>query len=288
MKILHIVPFFVALCLATSLAAQTIPIKVTSQGLKADTTFLAIGNTLLATQDVMIGSEVDFYMEGIKGFTQKDGKGFPGCTMIILDKNLKALKTFDDLFAEYEEGVPIEDVRMMKVYLSVGAPIKPNDSYVWRIKVWDKQGKNSMQYDIPVNAKPATDGVGIKTTPKGLKAANVYARNRMPLQNREVKAGETITMVFDGMTGMKVSQEETVTLGLAMKLIDPDGTVMLEYTDLFKGEDVVSAELAGTLTSQITIGDPLEANTAYIWWIKIWDKNNSNSIESELKLEVIE
>lgn len=266
--------------------AQLQPSKKTLSGLKSDTTYVVINDEIVESSDFEIGSSVYFYMEGISGFSIKDGKSFPGCTMSLVNQAGVVLKEFEDLFVDYKEGVSNDDVRSLQVYLSIGLPLKANQSYKWNVFIWDKIGKGSMNYEIPLHVIPAVDRLGIKTTSHGITVDNVYALDGAPLSSSEVDIGDEIKLVFDGVKGFQVSATRKVRLGMAIKIMDASGTAVMDYTDLFSSGEEYDADAASVLSSTVTVGDPIMSGGKYTWWVKIWDKSTNKYMESEIKLQV--
>jgi hypothetical protein len=79
-----------------------------------------------------------------------------------------------------------------------------------------------------------------------------------------------------------------VAIGASMVVTDKDGATALEYSDLFQANPKMSLARSKSVTLYLTIGDPMKPGQTYLWKLRVWDKNNQNSVESSISINVME
>lgn len=112
------------------------------------------------------------------------------------------------------------------------------------------------------------------------KDGQAYSENQFPI-------GSTVVMNFLGVNGFK-EREGKVFPGLSVQVKDQKGTIVLQADDLFTEYSVagLDATQANELSSNLTIGDPMQSGTQYTWHITIWDKQNDGLIEANMDFAV--
>jgi hypothetical protein len=75
-----------------------------------------------------------------------------GASMVVLDRAGAVMIEYSDLFANYE-SMPLERATTASVYLTIGEPIKPEQTYLWKVRLWDKNNQNYMESSIALNVK---------------------------------------------------------------------------------------------------------------------------------------
>ena len=111
--------------------------------------------------------------------------------------------------------------------------------------------------------------------------------NGEAIRGNQFTAGSTVVMNFKGVSGF-TNQNDKVYPGLSVKVTDPEGTVLLAAEDLFSQYDETGLDIdqAGELSSNLTIGDPMQVGKSYLWHISIWDKQHDGLIEANLNFNV--
>jgi hypothetical protein len=261
--------------------------RITGKGLTLDTAYFVIKDKMVGSNEFSTGTHVAFMLRGLKGLSILDGKSFPGITMKIINSKNVALLDYADLFEEYTTtGVGSDDARSLSMTLTVGSPLTEGEIYTWYGRVWDKNGKAELIIEMPIKVVKVIDQLGIKTINKGLSFANAYIMDSLPLQSAQVTTGTKLTFVFSGVAGYTADKNNLVNIGMHVRLQDDLGVNVMEYTDLFRDYGPVDATKATTLSTYLTIGDPILPGKNYTWWVRVWDKGTSKSFESTVLLQV--
>jgi hypothetical protein len=77
--------------------------------------------------------------KGVENFTIEDGKVFPGCHILVTDKNNKELLNLPDAFANLDKGMAAEDAKNMKGIIYTGEPMAVGESYHLKVRFFDKK-----------------------------------------------------------------------------------------------------------------------------------------------------
>lgn len=79
--------------------------------------------------------------------------------------------------------------------------------------------------------------------------------------------------------------------GCSMKVVDSKKKVVLDYKDLFSGDDYkdgVKSEDARIIAVNLTIGSPMAAGETYNWEVKVWDKVSGGALTASVPVKVIQ
>jgi hypothetical protein len=260
-------------------------VKVTAAGLTVDSVFVLLQGKSVLLNPFPTGSKLSLNLSGIRGFSVRDNKTFPGCSMKVIDNSGKEILDYGDLFKEYTDGVDREDARYLDLSLTIGAPMMENANYRWKVRVWDKNGKAEMTVETPLSVSSVQDKLGIKKISKGITCQNAFIMMGAPLNSNQVKVGDELDFVVTGINGFSI-QGDKVRIGASISVKDNGGDTILEYTDLFKSEDTYTPKEAETVRLNLKVGDPMAAGNAYTWSIKIWDKVTQKEFEASCLLDV--
>lgn len=261
-------------------------ISVVSNGIETTNHFLKIGDERADGTEFPVGTELNYILEGVKGFAIKDDKVLFGCSMTVTDKDKKVVLQYDDLFADAVEGYSREEASQLNLKLSIGSPMEEGKTYNWNVRLWDKRDKGDWVADIPLSVIAGKDLVGIKTKSDGLSCPAIYILGNGLLKTTKVKEGQKLTFVFSGVEGYELQEDSTMLIGASMLVRDKEGTNVVEYSDLFKDYGPVSPKQASTVSTYLTIGEPMKKGESYDWIIKVWDKTSNKSLESSLRISV--
>lgn len=109
-------------------------------GLNAETIyFVDQEDQSITNKQVTWNTECSFVFEGISNYTLKDGNAFPGITLTVTDQAGAEIVAFDDMLANYTEGVSATDASVLRASLTVGDPMKVGETYTVTARVFDKQ-----------------------------------------------------------------------------------------------------------------------------------------------------
>jgi hypothetical protein len=281
--------FFIILAGCGLLDEKSTNITLKPNGLTATQGDLMAEKNLSTEAEFPLGTELDYILKGVTGYSLKDDKALFGCSMTVTDQsNSQEILNYADLFSESGEGYSKEDAGLLTLTLSIGYPMKVGHSYRWNLRVWDKRGKGELIAEITFKVSEGKDLVGIKTENKGLKPSQVYILSNGPIQSTDVRVGQRVSMIFTGVEGYTMNPDSTAAVGAYMTLLDKDNAPVLEYSDLFQNYQSIPIANATTASVYLTAGDPMKAGQTYLWKVRLWDKSNQNSLESSISITVKE
>jgi len=138
-----------------------------SAGVQKDlTTGLTVGNKNLTYEkayikkdgvnmdepNVNVGAKLQLMMEGVSGFKEENNRAFPGCSILVTDKEGNVEMKYDDLFEQYnKEGVSPDDVAYLNSSLTIGDPLVAGKTYKWTSRFWDKKGDGEITAAIELS-----------------------------------------------------------------------------------------------------------------------------------------
>ena len=114
-------------------------------GFSLEDIFLVSGedNNKLSNNTVPLGTTVSILATGVEHFKEKDGKVFPGCTILLTDKNGKELLNLPESFSSMKEGTSKEQAATLRAQLNTGAPMEAGTTYHLKARFYDKNNAAS-------------------------------------------------------------------------------------------------------------------------------------------------
>lgn len=95
-------------------------------------------NEKLNSNTIELGAEVKVMVTGVENYQVKDGRVYPGCTLMLTDKNKAELLNIPDLFADLPEGKSKDEAGTLVATLTTGEPMAPGETYHLHVKFFDK------------------------------------------------------------------------------------------------------------------------------------------------------
>ena len=102
----------------------------------------AKGNKL-SDNKISLGTPLAIEAAGIENFVEKDGKVFPGCTIVLTDKAGKEILNLPDAFAEMKAGTTPAESKVLQASLNTGSPMLIGETYHLKVRFFDKNKKES-------------------------------------------------------------------------------------------------------------------------------------------------
>jgi len=129
-------------------------LKVTNSGLSYKDAYLQIGDKKITSTEFKIGDEIVLYVDGVEGYTEKDGKVYIGASLDIIDPSGKKVMDNPDLFTGYDAtGLAKEQAAVITLKLTTGPPLVTGVKYVWKSKIWDKNSKSEINAELEFTIK---------------------------------------------------------------------------------------------------------------------------------------
>jgi hypothetical protein len=92
---------------------------------------------------IPMGSKVLLIATGVDYFSEKEGKVFPGCSIILVDKYQKEILNLPDAFADMKEGLPTREAKTLQAQLNTGNPMSIGETYHLAVRFFDKNKKEN-------------------------------------------------------------------------------------------------------------------------------------------------
>ena len=111
-------------------------------GFKLDDIYLADETgKRLSDNKINLGTRVFMIANGVDYFTEKDGKVFPGCQIILTDKSKTEILNLPDAFAEMTKGTTAAEAKVLQASLTTGQPMVSWETYHLLVRFYDKNDK---------------------------------------------------------------------------------------------------------------------------------------------------
>jgi hypothetical protein len=113
-------------------------------GFSIDDIFLADGDrNRLDNNKISLGTTLLVMATGVKNFAEKNGRVFPGCTIILTDKDKKQLLHLPDAFEDMKDGTTAIEAGTLQAQLNTGKPMFPGETYHLAVRFFDKNKKEN-------------------------------------------------------------------------------------------------------------------------------------------------
>lgn len=290
---------FFSLLLVLSL--QTISAQSTNRNFSYSTRNLTAAEAYLSLDgEPYLGKEfpldgnVQMLFEGVKGYQLQSGKAYPRISVSVVEKKRdgQVVLHWENLLEDYEKsGITPAQAAYLSASLTIGAPMQLGEAYQWQINITEATGKGqiTLKYDFVV-VEPL-----IKEEKE---EAFLYNANEMsvdeialeideePWFSYDLPDQEKVNMVFKGVQGFS-ERDGLIFPGMAVRVSDTEGNIVLNAADLFADYGAISAKRAQRLVSKLTIGAPMQVDGAYLWEVYIWDKKQpEHKVEARLNFRV--
>jgi hypothetical protein len=142
--LLFVLCFFITSCQFSKGVKKDLNTGLSSSynGLSVDDIFLAdeSGNRL-SHNKIKLGAKVLMVATGVDYFTEKEGKVFPGCQIILTDNEKTEILNLPDAFAGTTNGMLPAEAKTLQATLNTGQPMVTGATYHLLVRFYDKQDK---------------------------------------------------------------------------------------------------------------------------------------------------
>ena len=113
-------------------------------GLAMEDIFLTDENgKRLDNNKIKMGSKIFMVATGVDYYTEKQGKVFPGCRILLTDKNKKEILNLPDAFADMAAGATGAEAKTLQARLNTGEPMVTGETYHLSVRFFDKNKKEN-------------------------------------------------------------------------------------------------------------------------------------------------
>jgi hypothetical protein len=107
----------------------------------------------LASNEIPIDTKFSIVYQGIKNYTLKEGKAFPGLSLQVTDATGADILNEADLLASYTDGFSEADASVMRGSVTIGEPMVSGQTYHCKIRVFDKNSKAEIVSELDFKVK---------------------------------------------------------------------------------------------------------------------------------------
>jgi len=119
-------------------------IETVKNGLSFEDIYMASDKTTpIPVNKSLLGSNAYIMFKGLKGFSESDGKVYPGCEVILVDKDNNTILHDENILSNYADGVMPFAVSQLYAGASLKDPVKAGETYSLSIRVFDKINKDN-------------------------------------------------------------------------------------------------------------------------------------------------
>jgi hypothetical protein len=116
----------------------TTGLSTSYNGFAVDDVYLTVDGNKLSSNKVTLGKEILVVANGVENYGEKDGKVFPGCSILLTDKAGKEILNLADAFADMKDGVESSKASMLNATLNTGNPMVAGETYHLKTRFYDK------------------------------------------------------------------------------------------------------------------------------------------------------
>lgn len=134
-------------------------ITKTPKGLDSHQIFMMEGWEMVNYPIFDPGSQIDLYVYGIEGLTNRNGRSHLGISLKVADKEGKKVLEYFDMFTQASpRGIPAHEARDMRIPLDLVDPVEPGKNYDYFVRIWDKFGPRELfiQGELRTSGDPVT------------------------------------------------------------------------------------------------------------------------------------
>jgi hypothetical protein len=112
-------------------------------GFAVEDMYLTVDANKLSSNKIILGKEISVVASGVENYVEKDGKVFPGCSILLTDRAGKEILNLADAFADMKDGVKSSKAGMLNAVINTGNPMVAGETYHLKTRFYDKLKKES-------------------------------------------------------------------------------------------------------------------------------------------------
>jgi hypothetical protein len=102
-----------------------------------DVVLVGPDNQRMNSNKVQPNTKIAIVATGVEHYGLKDGRAYPGMSLLVTDKNGKPMLKSDDLF-EGDQGHSPEQASDLRGSITIGNPMRAGQTYHVKLHIWDK------------------------------------------------------------------------------------------------------------------------------------------------------
>ncbi len=105
--------------------------------------YLTVDGNKISSNKVSLGKQILVVANGVDYYEEKNGKVYPGCSILLTDKAGAAILNLPDAFAEMKDGFEANKASMLNATINTGNPMIVGETYHLKTRFYDKLKKES-------------------------------------------------------------------------------------------------------------------------------------------------
>ncbi|UGU15038.1 hypothetical protein LS482_15270 [Sinomicrobium kalidii] len=201
-------------------------------GIGCENISIEVNGTKDRRNTFVFGEKVNFVFDDLTGFTEKDGKKFPGLSLHIVKNEKDTVLAYANLLDHLEDGTALSPLQLQASF-TAALPHKDHEKYKVHINIWDEKGTGQFSYEMPFTVT-GNDFLDIETS--GATYDNIYLWDQTGHQlvtDKTINADHSFVLIVEGADGFKQT-EGVVFPVFSIEITDRRGNILLSDANLFK------------------------------------------------------
>ena len=254
--------------------------------LSCDNVYLSVNNEKTERSTFVYGEEFLVNFSYPEGFKNDNGNVFPGMQLVVISKTGDTMLHSNDLYSDYANGMK-QSPSLLSADIIVASPMKSMGEYTLHVNIWDKKGNGTFSAKLDFKVK-SNEQIVAEANNVSYNEIYLFSKERdRVIPDNKIKFNENTYVIFEGLSGFKV-ENGMVYPGISLKGTDKEGSVILDFNDLF-ADYSVSGLAATDFNSQVAshfILKGSEFKNPLHCELIIWDKKSDARIKATVNLIV--
>ncbi|MCX2745461.1 hypothetical protein OO013_16395 [Mangrovivirga sp. M17] len=190
-------------------------------GLSSDEIIIEINGVIENRNKFINGEKVKFIFNNITGLKNENGKSYPGLSLYIVKNDKDTVLQNDDLLANLEDGTELSPLQLQANFTAV-LPHDNEESYKALVKIWDKKGDGSLNYELPFTMEA---NKLLKIKKEKLTFTEIYLWDKTEnhvVVNNEINIANEFIFALEGIDGLEIVDGKAFP-SLSIEIIDNNG-----------------------------------------------------------------
>jgi hypothetical protein len=257
-------------------------------GVGSDDVVIKINGKVDTRTKFVYGEKVEFQFPNIAGLTKENGKFFPAMSMSIIKNGKDTVYNQQELLTEIENGTDLSPLTVQSEFFAT-LPFENNETYKALIKIKDKKGKGTFEYELPFTVQK-NNLISVK--PTNLTYSKIYLwdeTDKIIMANKNINTDHLYVLIFEGVDGF-VKTNTICYPALSTDIIDSKGNPILSKANVFESykDSGVSYEKIKDqkITVELKFGSGV-INNPCKFKASLTDLKSNNRIDVEADLEFL-
>lgn len=233
------------------------------------------------------GDKIDIVFNMVNGLNELEGRTFPEMSLDIVKNDTDTIISHPRLLKHLQNGTDLKPI-LLTAFFNVAISPKGDNNYKALVKIRDRKGDGSFNYELPFTVKPSDL---LKISSNDLDYSTIYLwddTSKRVVNDQKVNVDNTYILILEGIDGLEEVNAKVYPI-FALDLRDAGDNIILSEPNIFAAyvqtgvaPELVKEQISATIT--FTNGNalnPCKLNAI----IKDKHSNRHINITTELKLQ---